>query len=58
MYNEGFGLSADKNPRSSAAYSVANPVAPGYGRGEDEIQTIIGKDFEDCRQNHLCRIAI
>ena len=43
MYNEGFGLSADKNPRSSAAYSVANPVAPGYGRGEDEIQTIIGK---------------
>ena len=50
MYNEGFGLSADKNPRSSTAYPVANPVAPGYGRAEDEIQTIIGKDFEDCRQ--------
>lgn len=50
MYNEGFGLSADKNQRSSASYPVANPVAPGYGRGEDEIQTIIGKDFEDCKQ--------
>ena len=50
MYNEGFGLSADKNPHTSAVYSGSNPALAGYGRSDDEIQVIKGKSFEECKQ--------
>ena len=50
MYNDGYGLSADKNPHSSSVYPVTNPGFSAYPRSDDEIQTIIGKDFEDCKQ--------
>ncbi|MBR1402707.1 MAG: 50S ribosome-binding GTPase [Treponema sp.] len=46
MYNNGFGLSAEKDQKSVSSYSGIT----GYGRTDDEIQTIIGKDFEDCKQ--------
>lgn len=44
MYNDGYGLSAEKKP--SAAYTGIT----GYSRVDDEVQTITGKDFEDCKQ--------
>lgn len=50
MYNDGFGLTSDKNLRSASAYPLASSAIPGYGKGDDEIQTITGKNFEDCKQ--------
>ena len=46
MYNDGYGLSSARTQKSPSAYSGIT----GYGRTDDEIQTIIGKDFEDCKQ--------
>ena len=46
MYNDGFALSAEKNQKSSASYAGLT----GYARGDDELQIIVGKSVEDCKQ--------
>ncbi|MBR4598922.1 MAG: hypothetical protein IKO39_02600, partial [Treponema sp.] len=46
MYNDGFALSAEKNPKSSPLYSGPN----SYARGDDEPQIVLGKSVDDCKQ--------
>ena len=46
MYNERFNGTTAKNPNSPAPYV---PVSK-YGKSENEVKTIIGKDEEDCKK--------
>ena len=49
MYNESYSTAATRNSKSY------KPL-PKYGRPDNEVQVITGKDFEDCQQTNLLRL--